>query len=609
MAIRILISVCLAAVLAGLSALPAGQRLEREIGLGLLYAIRGDLDAPSEAIVVALDSDSIAWLQRNVRALDSVSEGLDGCLTPHASATLEQSRNVNVVPRALYICLLKKLAPHMPRFTVFDINFNADKPDDLSFAQAIAAAGNVLLLERVTIEGVVRRLKPANILGDAARGIVAFQTDGAGDRVATGYATNLSHAPGAIAMPFQVWRLYTNAENADTTRWPSLQPVWYYGPPKTVSTVSLRNVFERSAASSLPSDLSDTVVFVGVSDAEHPTAYDHFRMPSLSATPPMIGGVEIAATAFLNILHDEKLYALSTTGVALTVFLTVLVGHAVAVFLAGRPGFLAAMAVSAGYLVIAAIGFSSFQLWMPVAIPLVVGTPMSVSVAAILRYASIKTILRRLAPAPVADQFLRRLAIDRGQSRTEQSTIMFIDLENSVRLGESLGLPTFQQVMNRYYDASARAIEAHGGMIIEFKGDGILALFNESVAGTSHARKACQAALDVSRDVEGENLDELTEPGRRLKLRFGLHSGTVVTGVVGSQGRYNYNAMGDSVHVAARLEEYGKCFSEDTRDVIIISGETRKLANSIPGRTELVTRKRLRGREAETEILRLFPTN
>ena len=76
-----------------------GQQLERQIGLGLLYAARGNLKAPEGALIVGLDRASISWLQRNIDALGDVSHGLEGCLPPHARESLSRARNINQVPR------------------------------------------------------------------------------------------------------------------------------------------------------------------------------------------------------------------------------------------------------------------------------------------------------------------------------------------------------------------------------------------------------------------------------------------------------------------------------------------------------------------------------
>jgi len=142
-----------------------GQRLERQVGLGLLYAARGNLNPPDGALIVGLDRASIGWLQRNIDALGDVSEGLEGCLPPHARESLSRARNINQVPRSLHACLIRRLAERGPRLIVFDVSFNADTPDDGFLAGAMRSAGKVLLLERFEEDGAARRLRPSPPLG------------------------------------------------------------------------------------------------------------------------------------------------------------------------------------------------------------------------------------------------------------------------------------------------------------------------------------------------------------------------------------------------------------------------------------------------------------
>ena len=603
---RLGLSAILAAILSIFYAMPAGQSMEREVGLGLLYALRGEVDPPKEAIVIGLDADSISWFQRNSRALEAVSTGLDGCLTERSLDIMEESRNVNIIPRALYICLLQTLNDRTAQQIVFDINFNADKPDDKALAVAIKQAGNVLLFERVMNESVVRRLKPTKILNDAAAAAVVFQTDGTDEQIATGYPTFLPYAADARIMPVEAWSRYTGAPQLKLQSSSNFQPVWYYGGPETIPTHSLRDVFQKSSENPLPLDLSDTVVFIGVSDSKNPNAYDHFRMPAFSGTSAQIGGVEIAATAFLNLLHDEPLVAMSRLAAIMTVFAVVFVLIAVALQMVGAWGLLAVPALGAGYIGVASLAFSSAQIWMPVAVPLLLGMPAAILTTLFLRYSAAKNIVRRLAPRQVAEQLLRRSKVERGESSIEQSTIMFIDLEGSTDLGERMETEAYQQVMTRFYDASADAIESHDGMIVEFKGDGILALFNESIAGPTHPAKACRAALGVSNNVDAVRFADKGDTNARLKLRFGIHSGTVSTGSVGSQRRFSFNALGDSVNTAARLEQFGKIFSDEKTDVIVVSGKTLLRAQLPDSSATLIGREKLRGKSEEIEIYRLM---
>jgi class 3 adenylate cyclase len=158
--------------------------------------------------------------------------------------------------------------------------------------------------------------------------------------------------------------------------------------------------------------------------------------------------------------------------------------------------------------------------------------------------------------------------------------------------------------MNRYYSAATAAVEAHDGMVVEYMGDGILALFTAGVAGPDHAIKACRAARQISARPAGPPGGQ---DGGHFRLRFGIHSGRVVTGPTGAEHRYSFKALGDSVNVAARLEEHGKKLPQDGADIILISAETRRRTKLSDELLRPLGMTKLRGRSREVEIFRLAP--
>ena len=588
---------------------PLGQRMEREIGLGLLYAVRGELAAPQGALVVGLDRASIGWLERNIDKLGQGPGGLGGCLSAYAREELGRARNVNQLPRAVYACLIRRLARHDPRLIVFDINFNRETPDDRLFAEAVRSAGNVLLLERIEQDGVTRRLGLSDPLAGAALGTVFFQTDGSPGRAVTGYPTRNGFFPEIPSMPVEVWRRHTGHAGTGGPR-PPLQLIWLYGPAGTVPSVPIRGVLEEDAGA-LPADLSRVTVFVGASDAADRSAYDHFKVPLFLARSDLMGGVELAATAFLNLLHGQLLSSLAPPVEAGVVFGFALVALAAAQFLAGRRAIAGVLATATVYCGAAAALFVLARLWVPVAVPLLVVTPLAVLSAFSARFALARRVIERLTPRPFARELLSDPQIDRGRSRIEEATIMFADMVGSTALAEKLGEDGFREVMNRYYSAATAAVEANDGMVVEYMGDGILALFTAGVAGPEHATKACRAAQRISaRPVHPPDAHDRGN-GRggegHFRLRLGIHSGTVVTGPTGAEHRFSFKALGDSVNVAARLEEHGKALPQDGADIILLSAETRRRTTLSDELLRPLGMTRLRGRSREVEVFRLMP--
>lgn len=591
----------LATVLLALS--PLGQQFENRVGLGLLYAVRGNLKAPDGALVVGLDRPSVSWLQRNVA-------GLDDCITPRALEELGRARNVNQLPRALYVCLLRRLAERAPRLVVFDINFNAETLDDDVFAGAIEAAGNVLLLERIEHGDVVRRLAPATVLSEAAMGTVFFQTDGTARRVATGYPTHDRHFPDIPSLPVSAW-VHAGGEAAPAM--PAFQPIWLYGPADTIPMVPIRRIIEATETAR-PGDLAGVTVFVGASEAADRSAYDHFKVPLLGAKAEIMSGVELAATAFLNLVHGERLRSLPPAAWAGVVFCHALVTLLVARRLGGQRALLGVVLISGAYSAAVVVLFVAGQIRAPLAVPLLIVTPVAMLAAFSARFAVAQRLVERLTPRPFARELLARAGVGLGESRVEDATIMFADIVGSTALAEQLGETAFWTIMNGYYAAATTAVEANGGVVVEYMGDGILALFTSAVAGPDHAARACRTAQQISDEVRHRphrfsgGADRQASPDRTsYSLRFGIHSGSVMTGSAGADSRFSYKAIGESVIIAARLEEHGRTLPQDGADVILLSDDTRRLAALSEGKLRSLGSTRLRGRSTELEIFLLLP--
>lgn len=578
----------LAAALLALSL--SGQQFEKRMGLGLLYAIRGNVTAPEGALIVSLDRSSIGWLQRS-------GTRLDDCITPRAIEELARVRNVNQLPRGLHVCLLRRLKERSPRLIVFDINFNAETSDDDNLAGAIEAAGNVLLLARIERGEVVRRLGPAAVLSEAALGTVFFQTDGTSRQVATGYPTQDELFPDILALPVGAW---IHPGSGAAPAMPGFQPIWLYGPANTVPTIPLRGVMETPARTG--DDLAGTTVFVGASDAADRSAYDHFKVPFLGAGSEIMSGVELAATAFLNLLHDERLRPLPSAALAGVVFCHAFATLLLALRLGGRRAPLGVMLATGAYGATAAALFIAGRIWMPVAVPLLIVTPVAALVVFSARFAVARRLVERLAPRPFAHQLLARPRVDRGPSRVEDATIMFADMAGSTTLAEHLGEAAFWTMMNDYYATATKAVEANDGVVVEYMGDGILALFTSAIAGADHAAKACRAAQRIT---DGTRPGTPDHPG--YSLRFGIHSGPVMTGSAGAESRFSYKAIGESVIIAARLEEHGRALQRDGVDVILLSNDTRHRAALSDNSVRALGSTKIRGRSKEVEIFLLLP--
>ena len=105
-------------------------------------------------------------------------------------------------------------------------------------------------------------------------------------------------------------------------------------------------------------------------------------------------------------------------------------------------------------------------------------------------------------------------------------------------------------MLNVYFDVATRVILAENGTVVQFVGDALMALFNAPARQSDHARRAACAALTMQREVDRIAADRPGWP----RFRVGVNTGEALVGNIGGEALRNFNAMGDAVNVAARLE-------------------------------------------------------
>jgi class 3 adenylate cyclase len=138
-------------------------------------------------------------------------------------------------------------------------------------------------------------------------------------------------------------------------------------------------------------------------------------------------------------------------------------------------------------------------------------------------------------------------------------TFLFSDVAGFTSLSEQLEPERLVALLNRYLTAMTDIILAEGAKLDKYEGDGILAFFGAPVRAEDHALRAVRAALAMHAALPRVN-QELADLGllpedRRLAIRVGLSSGPAIVGNFGSEQRFDYTAMGDTVNVGGRLEE------------------------------------------------------
>jgi adenylate cyclase len=147
--------------------------------------------------------------------------------------------------------------------------------------------------------------------------------------------------------------------------------------------------------------------------------------------------------------------------------------------------------------------------------------------------------------------------IRRGHSDTMQAAIWLSDLRGFTALSDRLPAETVVEILNRYFDCQVAAIRAHGGEVLKFMGDGLLAVFPIAEAdGDIH--DVCSHVLEAARESRASVLDMQYPIGDVVeRFRFGvaLHVGKILFGNIGGGNRLDFTCIGPAVNLAARLEK------------------------------------------------------
>jgi len=134
-------------------------------------------------------------------------------------------------------------------------------------------------------------------------------------------------------------------------------------------------------------------------------------------------------------------------------------------------------------------------------------------------------------------------------------TFLFTDVRGFTAMSESMPPEEVTIIMNKALTIQQKVVQKHGGMVDKYIGDAMMAIFNAPLDLENHAHKAVLAAIEIQQRIKEENIG--------IEIGVGLNTGDAVIGNMGSDTRFDYTAIGDSVNTAARMESSCKEVGED----------------------------------------------
>ena len=212
----------------------------------------------------------------------------------------------------------------------------------------------------------------------------------------------------------------------------------------------------------------------------------------------------------------------------------------------------------------------------------------------------VRDLFSRFVPEAVVEEVLAQADGARLGGRALNGTIMFTDLRGFTTFSESRPAGEVIEVVNRILSDQTETIMAHGGTIIAYLGDGLMAAFGAPIEQPDHADRALAAA----RELIGATLPGLNAwmreqgYGDGFRMGIGVNSGSFISGNVGHERRLEYTAIGDVINTASRIEGLTK----GTRHQLLFSDATREALTERPDDLVDFGESAIRGRQASTEL-------
>jgi len=496
-------------------------------------------------------------------------------------------------PRAVYATLIEGIAAQKPRAIVFDIAFaerDRDRPEsDRAFIEAASRYSNVFYpMVRLDSAGGAKAGQLAPLLGlvrgpganpDALIavlpplvlppklwriGTINFlaDEDGVGRRYHLRHRIegwDLLSLPARVAMDLG----YPTPDADDFV-------LAWRGSAGAFPRVSFSDVFEdfeRSQRRRPGNEFAGKIVVVGAGAA----GLGDLRATPLSHAQP---GPEILGTAIENLKNGRRMAYVSPAWPA-----AASIGLVLLLLVAFRRGFDARItggalaAVSGGLLFISYLAVGRLLL-VPMLVP--IGAAWSFfGAAALAEY--LRERRQRQEAVAMFSRFVNphvvSLLLDQGvQTARREVTLLFSDIRGFTTLSETRSPEEVVTLINRYFSLQVDVIWRHGGTLDKYIGDCIMAMWGAPLDDAQHAKSAVACALDMADTLQAFKR-ELGAEDLEFDVGIGLHSGPAVVGLIGSEKRREYTAIGDTVNLASRIEGLTK----DAKRRILVSRDTAEM--------------------------------
>jgi adenylate cyclase len=552
------------------------------------FAVRGERHVPGDVVVVAIDAVTFGELRRRWQDW----------------------------PRSYHARVLSNLARAGARAVIYDFQFTEPSSDDIALYDAAGMARPVIF---ETIE--VDEQGGTGVFGNTAA-TSAKNLREIGARVGNGrlpdnnpggvirrmsYSVDGLRSLGVVAAETVQRRRISAPSGENGSAW-----IDYAGPPGTIDTVSFSRVYHGKDLDRL----RDKIVVVGA------TTPSIEAVKATSAGGGYMSGPEIQANAFDTARRDFPLRSASATVDALIVVLMGLIAPLLALRMSQARALPILVVIAALYSVGAQVAFQSGKVLL-VAAPLL--ALVSTAVGSLTVDYFIETRERRRlrhALSPFMPEAVVERLVERGEAKLEgerlTSTVLFCDLRDFTRFAETMQVEEVFELLTEYLGTMSEAILEHGGTLVNYRGDGLMAVFGAPIAMEDHADRALAAAREmlawrlprfnawIQEQAMTGKFTILVEAlalrddnkGGGFEMGIGLNSGPVMSGNVGSKRRMEYAAVGDTTNTASRME----AMTKGTGHQLFVPELTRGMLKGNSAGLRQLRNEEIRGRVAHTMV-------
>ena len=338
----------------------------------------------------------------------------------------------------------------------------------------------------------------------------------------------------------------------------------FYGPPGTIRNIPYHAVISGPDANIFVEelDLTDMIVFVGYSDLYDPGQPDRFYTVFTNEDSVDLSGVEIAATAFGNLLQNQSLKIPDTRFTLIVIFSF---GFLIALLIYFTPASLgvpAAMITVAGYVFYSQMLFNDDHLWLPLATPVLVQFPLALFIGLLAQYLQQRHKVKHISeaislyvPEEVSKALTNNDLDPENINQVAFSTCLATDMQGFSTIAENMPPRELAEFLNDYFDTLSKPLRNYDVTVTEFRADAIMCAWTGQESDVEVREKPILASLQAADAIEDF---KARHDAFEASLRIGMETGEVFVGHSGGGGHFVYSIVGDCANTASRIEGLNK---------------------------------------------------